>query len=315
MRVVQISDTHITHLGGLTTRHLERVISFVNDSIRPDLIVHTGDMVALDADCEDDRRAVQRLHSRFAAPVHFLPGNHDVGDTPLEPWMGMRVTSARIAAFRQAYGGDRWLKVLDRRWGIVGVNSQLLGSGLPEEDEQWRWLDEHSGAVGDRSVLIFMHKPLWAPALKPGAPPQDPAALSVPGDARERILEHFDSGQVEVVATGHLHRSRIKRRGSVLEVWAPTTAFVERSQGVMNEPGQLGVVEYRLSPDGLEHRCWQVPGLPEMVVDEIWDIPELRAELERMGAGAANAASVGDAADAHPASIGSHTAFQGGEQA
>jgi hypothetical protein len=75
----------------------------------------------------------------------------------------------------------------------------------------------------------------------------------------------------------------VKRRAGLVEVWAPATAFVARQPGPLDAPGPLGVVEYRLEPDGLEVCCWQVPGAPEIVVDEIWDIPELRADLERMG--------------------------------
>lgn len=283
MRVVQISDTHITHLGGLTTRHLERVIEFVNTCIRPDLVVHTGDLVALDADDEEDRRAVRRLHSVLAAPVRYVPGNHDVGDPGEEPFMGMAVTDARVRAFREAWGADRWVQVLDERWAIVGIDSQLFGSGLEEEAEQWSWLEEAAAALGDRSVLFFSHKPLWLPALERGSA-VDPLALSVPDEDRSRILGLFRPGQVEVVGSGHLHRSRTKRRGSVLEVWAPPTAFVPRMKEWMAAPAQLGVVGYELNADGIEQSCWQIPGLPEVEVEDFWAVPGMQAALDRMKA-------------------------------
>jgi predicted MPP superfamily phosphohydrolase len=49
MRVVQISDTHISHLGGVPTRNMELVVEYLNNHLRPDLVVNTGDIVILDA--------------------------------------------------------------------------------------------------------------------------------------------------------------------------------------------------------------------------------------------------------------------------
>jgi len=45
MRLVQISDTHLSHLGGPANDNLERLIPFVNDELRPDLVVHSGDVL------------------------------------------------------------------------------------------------------------------------------------------------------------------------------------------------------------------------------------------------------------------------------
>lgn len=290
MRIVQISDTHITHLGGLTTRHLERAIEFVNESIRPDLIIHTGDLVALDADEAADRRAVRRLLAALEAPVRCVPGNHDVGDS-IAPFLEQRVTSARIQAFQEAWGPDRWLQILDDKWGIIGLNSQLFGSQLAEEAEQWTWLDGVVAAVGDRSLLIFLHKPLWQPVLRPGTE-GDPASMSVPDADRTRVLERFAPGQIEVVANGHLHHTRTKRRGGALEIWGPsTTLCIPRKHDWPVAPAQLGAVEYALSADGLEHCRWQIPGLPEMEVEDFWEIPGMGQARDRMKARIENTGS------------------------
>lgn len=281
MRIVQISDTHVTHLGGMTARHFERVVDFVNATIRPDLVVHTGDMVALDPDDGADRRAARRVLACLDAPVRCIPGNHDVGDLGRAPFMGKRVTPARIRAFREAWGADRWHENLDERWAAVGIDSQLLGSGLPEESEQWEWLESAAAAAGDRAVLVFSHKPLWRPD-DDGRAPVDPLGISVPPQDRARLLDTFAPGRLAVVASGHLHRSRVKRRGDVLEVWAPSVGFALQTQDWKVAPALVGVVEYGLFADGVEQCCWQVPGLPERAIADLWDVPEMRAALDLM---------------------------------
>jgi hypothetical protein len=115
--------------------------------------------------------------------------------------------------------------------------------------------------------------------------------LSVPPEDGQRILEVFGAGGVAVVGNGHLHRSRTKRRGSVLEVWAPPTAFVPRTQGWLAAPQQLGVVGYTLDAEGIEYCCWQIPGLPEVEVEDFWAVPGMQAALDRMKGRAADAGS------------------------
>ena len=48
MRIVQISDTHLSHRAGIGNRNFEELAAFINDQLRPDLVVHTGDVSILD---------------------------------------------------------------------------------------------------------------------------------------------------------------------------------------------------------------------------------------------------------------------------
>ena len=96
MRIVQISDTHISHLGGVTTDNFSRLVEFVNDELHPDLIVNSGDVSILTPDSEADREAAYKLHQCFNAPVAVLPGNHDLGEPGDHPWMGLSVTSGQF---------------------------------------------------------------------------------------------------------------------------------------------------------------------------------------------------------------------------
>ena len=86
MRIVQISDTHLSHRGGIGNRNFEELAAFINDQLRPDLVVHTGDVSILDPDSDADRAAARELLKLISAPLRVLPGNHDVGEPGDAPW-------------------------------------------------------------------------------------------------------------------------------------------------------------------------------------------------------------------------------------
>lgn len=277
MRIVQLSDTHLTALGGITSANFEQIVTFVNQQLRPDLVVNTGDTILLSPDREADRSASKALHDRFDAPVRVVPGNHDVGEPGSTPWMGLSVTSERVARFREAFGGDRFVDELGE-WAVVGIDSELLGSGLPEEAEQWEWLAEVGRANGGRPVALFLHKPLWwdGPAVADHA-------LAVDEADRDRIVSLLAGCPLKVVGSGHLHRYLATwRTDDLLAVWAPSTAFVVAAKewrlGGLN---QLGVVEYDLSTS--EPQAW-FRALPTLVEEEpfsLAEFTEVMSEVER----------------------------------
>jgi 3',5'-cyclic AMP phosphodiesterase CpdA len=259
VRIVQISDTHLSHLGGPTTDNLERLIPFVNDGLRPDLVVHSGDVLMADPDVAADRDAARDLLGRISAPLRVVPGNHDIGEPGDEPWGGLAATSARVAAFTGAFGPDHWLcEVGD--YVAIGLNSEILSTGLPEEQAQWDWLETVPAQVGRRPALVFCHKPLWPPAPAPGE-----NALSVPGRERYRLLQALAGVDVRVFGNGHLHQFAIGRYGDALTVTAPSTGFAGRSIERLVGHGlqQSGVVEYRCEDGGIEVYFRSVPGLTE----------------------------------------------------
>jgi 3',5'-cyclic AMP phosphodiesterase CpdA len=87
---MQLSDTHISHLDGKPSENMSLLVEYVNNELRPDLVIHTGDVVILNPDSLGDRLTAWRLHQKIDAPLLVLPGNHDVGESGDDPWMGYR---------------------------------------------------------------------------------------------------------------------------------------------------------------------------------------------------------------------------------
>lgn len=247
MRIIQISDTHVSHLGGVSNDNLDLAIDLINDLAR-DFVVHTGDVTILDPDEDRDRVTAQQLLARIEAPMRVLPGNHDVGEPGPQPFGGKSTTGERGAAFTAHFGEDRFIEHVGD-WSVVGCNSELFGTGLPEEEAQWAWLEELPAKVEGRPVILFTHKPIWAhqPELQGPQLAYDAGVLP----RIETILDRLD---VKAFGSGHLHQYQLTRRGEAHTVSAPSTAFVHRSPKMTEYAGlglaQLGIVSYEI--DGSE---------------------------------------------------------------
>jgi 3',5'-cyclic AMP phosphodiesterase CpdA len=279
MRIIQFSDTHISHLGGIGYRNAERLVDHLNEVVLPDLAVNTGDVVILDPDAADDRDAAMRIHERIQAPLRVLPGNHDVGECAPDPWRGLGVTSERVQGFRSAWGSDRFVLFGDaahdaQEWAFIGISSELCGSGLPEEDEQWTWLEEVAAEAAGRSVMLFLHKPL---VIDDGTREN----VTLTAAARERILGTFGGDDLQVIANGHVHRYRRTAADDVMMVWAPSLAFSTPAEPQLKfGPGTAGIVEYSIHGRRVDARFVKVPGIEGAA--DFFALPEAQQSLETL---------------------------------
>ncbi len=83
------------------------------------------------------------------------------------------------------------------------MNSQLFGSGLVLEDEQWASLErEANERIGARPVIVFMHE---ATHRRPESASSD-NWMSIPRFASERLVRILRRLNLQLVATGHTHR-------------------------------------------------------------------------------------------------------------
>ena len=220
MRIVLIADTHLAAEAQAFGRNLDAATARIAQ-LQPALVIHLGDVTADGVkDPAQFAYAKARL-AALAAPLLVVPGNHDVGDCP--PGGGVKEPAldlARLAAFRAAFGPDRWsLRV--EGWLLVGVNSQLFDSHAEEEAEQAAWLAEVL-REGEEPVALFLHKPLFR-----DDPADNPAhGRYAPVGPRTRLLERLARRDVRLVASGHVHQSRRIEDVRTLRLWAPSTAVV-----------------------------------------------------------------------------------------
>ncbi|MEC9346475.1 MAG: metallophosphoesterase [Pseudomonadota bacterium] len=220
VRVAFISDTHLSRHRGFFVANFVAVVRAVN-ALAPDLVIHGGDLSVDGVDTPDDLVFARAAHAHLDAPVHFLAGNHDVGEEPGFAQMDQPVAPATLARFRDLVGPDRWtLEAGD--WLLAGLNSQLMGTGLADEAEQLDWLEGVLSGAGDRPVGVFLHKPVF---FARGIAGGQPSAIFAPSGPRARLLARLLRARVRFVASGHLHKYLDIRVGPTRFLWAPATAY------------------------------------------------------------------------------------------
>lgn len=220
-RVVQFSDTHLSHRQGVPDSLLS-LLDYV-DVDPPDLLVVSGDIVYEDPDDGADRAFAHAVLTGVPCPVLAIPGNHDIG------FYGEDADRAgRIAAFNDTWGSDRFA-VDVAGWRLVGANAYLLA-----ESEHDEWLRD--AVASGAPTAVFIHQP------QGGGEPAD--GWETPPWARD-AFQAATAGAVRLVASGHRHRAI--DRGT--EVWAPSTTIVGESHPDGTDPA-LGAVEYTFQRGG-----------------------------------------------------------------
>jgi 3',5'-cyclic-AMP phosphodiesterase len=226
---VQVSDSHI----GFNKDANKDVVSTLREAIarinalpvRPDFVVHTGDLTQLSKASEFDTLD-QVLREVKAGPIFFVPGEHDVlGDQGAE--------------YRRRYGretsGDGWFSFDHRGVHFVGLVNvvDLKAGGLGRlGDPQLDWLARDLAArSASTPIVVLAHIPLWAVYPEWGWATEDSArAMS--------YLRRFGS---VTVLNGHIHQTLQKVEGKVTFHTAMSTAFPQPRPGTAPSPGPLTV--------------------------------------------------------------------------
>lgn len=236
LTIVQVSDTHLSETHAYFIDNF-RIFEEEMARLKPDLIVHTGD-ISFNGPARpgDLGFAVSRL-DRLPAPVRIIAGNHDVGEAPRYSRLDQPVNDGRIAAWQEAVGPLWWREDIGA-WRLVGLDTALMASDRPEEAEQEAFLVEVLATRGARPVLLFLHMPPFYRDVDDATP----TTSAIPFEARGKLLSICCEGGVKVIACGHLHVYRKLRHRGMQIVWAPTTAMVN------------------LRHQWQQWRCWTRPG-------------------------------------------------------
>lgn len=257
-RVVQLSDTHLSEVLPTFVANFEAVVDWLNE-LKPDLVIHTGDVV-LDAPRRpEDLTFAAALHRRIEAPLLTLPGNHDVGNDLVDASNADEpaIAEAQLEVWHRAFGPDRF-SAARAGWQLIGLNAQLLASDLPGAAAAWDWLATELGSSAGRPLALFLHKPLCLERLDEDE--RDPAYL-IPA-ARVRLLDLCADGDLRLIGSGHIHRYRERRIDGVAHVWAPSTAFIFPGAGDPRRGEKRhGVVRYDFEADRVLWQCLTPPGL------------------------------------------------------
>ncbi len=208
--VAQISDPHIgadwdgpeDSVEGLT-QVLDAVFAMPD---RPDVLLVTGDLVGHGTADEYDR--VHALLHTAPAPVHVLPGNHDLR-AGLRARFGLLGEPAAPVQYSADLGPLR----------LVAVDTTIPGRAGGELDApRLTWLDAELAKAPDQPTLLAMHHP---PAST-GIPPWDAIGLEASGcTALEEIVGRHP--QVQRIVAGHIHQPLVSTLAGRAVLAIPST--------------------------------------------------------------------------------------------
>ena len=234
MRIVQLSDFHLSSKLPYTLTHLQLALEMVADD-SPDLVVISGDITCFGNQGVDDYE-LARLHlADLSLPWLAIPGNHDVGAHPFAQ-TEQEFSLEALARFHQYIGPDRWTHD-GGEIKLIGINSELCGTDTAEEQEQLTWLQDEltSAPVVDSAespaespepgrraggVVVFMHSMCYISDVN-----EESSGFTLDPEPRKRLLGIFHDAPVRTVFNGHLHQDfAITHKGLPL-VSCPSIAF------------------------------------------------------------------------------------------
>jgi 3',5'-cyclic AMP phosphodiesterase CpdA len=247
-RMVVVADTHmnqdendctspfdVNRLANARTRHIVHAINAQN----PDVVIHLGDLIHPVPSLPSYGEAATQFHaltSALDAPLHLVPGNHDVGDKPFAWGPSGTVRDSFIAKWEEHFGKHYYSFEFTGCKFIV-INAQIINSGLDCEDEQRQWLEaELAGSVGQRT-FINIHYP---PYLTDTDENESYDNLAEPG--RSWLLDVLERFKPEAMFAGHVHNFWYNRYAETDCYVLPSTAFVRQdySEFYRVEPGPEG---------------------------------------------------------------------------
>ena len=250
IRILHVSDTH------LSPTHAYFAMNWASfradmEAAPPDLLIHGGDLAfnapAIEADLAFAAGEIKALGLDWLA----IPGNHDIGEAPSFSRLNQPITPATMAAWRGLVGPQWWSRDV-AGWRLIGLDTALMASDLPEEAEQRAFFDEALADRGGRPVMVFIH----IPPFDEGPDDPRPTTSIVPFPARGPFLDTCAAGGVKAIACGHLHIYRHHRHRGMDIVWAPATAMVDVRKGLSHRQRfpRPGYLEWRLDGEHATHR-------------------------------------------------------------
>lgn len=266
-RIALVSDTHVNEREDFSTSpypanaeanpRARHVFSQINETA-PAFTIHLGDMVNPVPELPTYAASAENFHrlaARLAAPLHLIPGNHDIGDKPVR-WMpaGM-VNAGHIALYRQHFGRD-FYSFDHKDCHFVIINAPLINSGDPAEAEQKSWLETDLAEQSGRRSFLFTHYPLY---ISDRGEPESYDNIDEPG--RGWLLGLIERYEPEAVFAAHVHNFWYDRIGGTEYYILPSTCFVRHDYSEMyrieggdqkgrNDAAKLGHVTLEIYEQG-----------------------------------------------------------------
>ena len=229
------------------TRLYTAAIDIAN-RLKPSFVVVCGDLVH----DYTDQSQIDELNRITATldedvPIHFVSGNHDVGEAP---------TSDSLALYRQRFGSDNYsFDHDDTHFAVVNSSVAFDPVNVPVEwDRLAQFLaDDFSTARrrGAGRIILFTHHPLFLQDRS-----ADDTMWTIPGDRRDLILSILKDYDASAVFAGHLHRNEYTEHEGLMLVTSGAVGYP-----IGEDPSGLRIVQ--MDDDAIRHRYYGMADAPD----------------------------------------------------
>ncbi len=186
---------------------LEDTIRYINKSIQPDFLIHTGDIT--DQGSTTDLKKSKKILEKLKCPYHACQGDHEV---------------------RKTGGVYHYVKVFKKRCRSFDVKGwHFIMMGIFPTEKELKWLEKDLAGNRKKHVVFFTHRLVVSgPLVTTGF-----EAYGVEGlmPRAERVLELLKGhGGAVLVLSGHVHMNlhyRKLERGVIYTAFMSTDALVE----------------------------------------------------------------------------------------
>lgn len=239
--IAQISDLHIKAPGRLAYRRvdtaaaLERCVAALNQlDPKPDFVVISGDLV--DTPTPEEYLHLKRMLAELKLPFSAVPGNHDSRD------MMRAAFPDRPYAFSS--GPLNHSIELDR------LDLLLLDSSVPGQphgvlDESTiDWVDKTLSTSSERPALLFLHHPPFVTGIWH----MDRQNLLNAAELAPIVKRH---PRVQLIASGHVHRSTLTMFGGVVSTICPAP-----NHAVDLDLAELRAPSFKVEPPAFHLHAW-----------------------------------------------------------
>lgn len=225
---------------------LQSVYDQLASGPKPEAILFGGDNANQPVSRPEFRRYAHEFMKKFEAiaPCQAVPGNHDVGSTAGWHHHDPNQLDEACEAFRLDW--REWWTLEAAGFKIIGINSQIFGSGLEKEEEQTVWLKERLKEPSQLVRAVFFHTPLY---LKTPEDDFDEGSeqMCLKPPARSPLLDVLRECPPDLVITTHAHRYWTERQ----ETWD----WIGVSATALGQHEMDAVPSVNL-PEGDDHPGW-----------------------------------------------------------
>lgn len=269
------------------TDRVERALRRIN-ALDPAFVVHLGDLVQeFPGSTAFDRAFVAATLQldQLEPPVHYLPGNHDVGDKTDPTMPSPPVSGAALEAFHERVG-PLWWTIERDGIRLVGCNTQLMNTDLPAAEDQRAFLETTLRDGGEQPTYLCCHLP-------PFLDRPEEAALghydTIGQPARDWLVDLVRDSPVTHVFASHTHFEFRHRLDDVTFHVCPSPSFTRPGFGELyasppapergrDDRPKLGFLLVRVRDN--DPRCHFVPTRERAETEAATQLTRTTAEID-----------------------------------